>query len=387
MEYRHGYRYPVDSTDGHAFFVSQRIRLNLGYTDSLVQTFLSIQDTRVWGDRTITSPEASFGLAEGWVQLHLAPNWFIKAGRQELSFGDQRLIGPAQWRQAARSHDVLLVSYLRDNWKWQLAGAYNQNAERLSSTSYGINQYKAMGVFQVERHKGNLTGYLLSIADGTQNLYAGNEEMDVRITNGLHVQYAISKLELSSAYYMQNGIRFIDGEDLMASMWNSTMAYSFGNWNVELGYDILSGQDSSSEKYSAFDNLYGSRHAFYGNMDYFISFPFDIDEGGLRSLRLNASYTCTEKHQFEVGFYSFQLDQPVRDVLSGQLTGRSLGKEFDFVYSFDIRDDVHLQFGQSFYITTEDLSIVKGGNANTTNYFSYLMLDVNPIIFRSGKNH
>ena len=104
-----------------------------------------------------------------------------------------------------------------------LAGAFNQNAERLSSTSYGISQYKALGVFQAKRYSGPLKGFFLVIADGTQNLYAGTDEMDWRFTSGGSWSYPIGLFTFQAGGYSQNGVRFVDGRSLFAYMLNGSV--------------------------------------------------------------------------------------------------------------------------------------------------------------------
>jgi hypothetical protein len=382
VEYRNGYRFPIDSGATDAFFISQRTRLNLSYTDTLLETYLSLQDVRVWGDEAILSDDPSFGLAAGWIGLKLKHHFHLRAGRQELSFADQRLIGPAEWRQQARSHDALLIGWNSEQWKLQLAAAFNQNAERLASTSYGLNQYKAMTVLYAERTKGALTGHFLGIADGIQNLYSGGEEMDWRFTNGVQLQYQYNSWNFKLGGYTQNGVRFLNGRTIRAHMLHAGITYKINNITIEGTYDLLSGQDTSAT-YTAFDNLYASRHRFYGFMDYYTSFPFDMKEGGLQALALQFQYNQKDKHIWRADIHHFLLDEPVLDVFTGVASGRQLGNELDLLYTYNLREDIHISLGHSFYFPGEDLDLIKGGDTRLISTFSYLMLDVHPSLFKS----
>ena len=154
-----------------------------------------------------------------------------------------------------------------------MAGAFNQNAERLSSTSYGISQYKALGVFQAKRYSGPLKGFFLVIADGTQNLYAGTDEMDWRFTSGGSWSYPIGLFTFQAGGYSQNGVRFCGWTQPLCLHAEWFCRVSAQQLSFTLGYDILSGNDSiGSPDYRAFDNLYATRNAFYGRMDYYYSF-------------------------------------------------------------------------------------------------------------------
>lgn len=382
MEFRNGYRFPSDTSSKDAFFISQRTRLNLDYADTIITAKLSIQDVRVWGDQPVFSDDAGLSIAAAWVQWHFARDWYLRTGRQELSFGDKRLIGPAEWRQQARSHDALLLLYQKKAWLFQLAGAFNQNAERLSSTSYGISQYKALGVFQAKRYSGPLKGFFLVIADGTQNLYAGTDEMDWRFTSGGSWSYPIGLFTFQAGGYSQNGVRFVDGRSLFAYMLNGSVGYRHNNWSFTLGYDILSGNDSiGSPDYRAFDNLYATRNAFYGRMDYYYSFPGDMKEAGLHDAWLLVDYKVSYRHQLHGGLHYFQLDKPAFDPDSFEYAGKDLGQELDLWYSFQARHDIQLELGQCFYLPGEDLPLVKGGSPDLLNTWSYFTIRFTPTLF------
>jgi hypothetical protein len=46
---------------------------------------------------------------QAWGELFLTSKLSVKAGRQTISYDDQRLIGFSDWNQQARSNDALLI--------------------------------------------------------------------------------------------------------------------------------------------------------------------------------------------------------------------------------------------------------------------------------------
>ena len=54
------------------------------------------------------------------------------------------LLGNADWNNATRSHDALLLKYTNKEKKfnWHIGGAFNQNGEPLFETNYALNNYK-----------------------------------------------------------------------------------------------------------------------------------------------------------------------------------------------------------------------------------------------------
>jgi hypothetical protein len=382
-ELRNGYRFPAGESSELAFFVSQRTRLSFLYNDTMLDANITLQDVRVWGDETIASDNPGLGIAMAYATLRPFKDFSVRAGRQEISLGDQRLFGMAEWRQAARSHDALWVRWQPGKYDVSAIGAFNQNAERLGSTSYGLNQYKALGILYAKREGALLDVDGIMAADGIQNLYSGGSETDWRYTTGLNVAVDIASFKLFAGQHIQRGTRFIDRKDIRAFMGVAGASYSFGKWRFNFTTEVLSGRDSTSEDYTAFDNLYASRHRFFGYMDYFVSFPFDPDEGGLQHTQLSAAYRPAPQHTIELTGHSFYLEERVRDAATGVLTGKELGQELDLLYTFDMRSDISVTFGHSLYWSTDDLALIKGGDPSIVNHFTYLMLDVRPVFFRS----
>ncbi len=99
-----------DSGDTHAL---NRVRLNLGIRPTgWLKVFVQGQDARIWGNSRVPSAppyKDSMDLRQGYLELGDSDQkaFGLRAGRQELVFGEQRLIGHTSWSNTARSFDAV----------------------------------------------------------------------------------------------------------------------------------------------------------------------------------------------------------------------------------------------------------------------------------------
>src|SRR5438309_1824405 len=115
-----------NSTDESAG--SHRVRVNVGYDLTPdVSFFAQLQDARVWGGECAAPASSSgiscvsasnnigsgFDLHQGFIQLKnvLVPGLSVKAGRQEIFFGDHRLFGNFNWSQIGNSFDAVRLTH------------------------------------------------------------------------------------------------------------------------------------------------------------------------------------------------------------------------------------------------------------------------------------
>src|SRR5437588_9005882 len=110
---------------------SHRLRVNVGYDLTPdVSFFAQLQDARIWGNEGSTAAGAntSTGIAsvsstnqgntgvdlhQGYILLKnvLVPGLSVKAGRQEIIFGDHRLFGNFNWSQIGNSFDAVRLTH------------------------------------------------------------------------------------------------------------------------------------------------------------------------------------------------------------------------------------------------------------------------------------
>ncbi len=141
----HGYKKPIPENVDPAIHIGQRTRLNLQYQYENIKTRLSVQDVRVWGDENVVNPTGVEGknigitdIYEAWVQIGLSEKSFIKLGRQEMKYDDQRHISWRNWWDTGQTYDAVLFSYKNKSTGWQidLSGSYNSKKLDLTGNDY-----------------------------------------------------------------------------------------------------------------------------------------------------------------------------------------------------------------------------------------------------------
>src|SRR5690625_7194136 len=72
------------------------------------------------------------------------PVFSVRLGRQTLVYDDHRILGDVEWTQQARSHDVALIKFHKNDFSGHIGVAYNQDEELLTGTTLNTNTYKSM---------------------------------------------------------------------------------------------------------------------------------------------------------------------------------------------------------------------------------------------------
>src|SRR5947209_2128389 len=119
----------VPANQSNESAATHRVRLNVGYDLTPdVSFFAQIQDARVWGGEAGQGGQAGSGIGavssanqngtgvdlhQGYIQLRnvLVPGLSVKAGRQEIIFGDHRLFGNFGWSQIGNSFDAVRLTH------------------------------------------------------------------------------------------------------------------------------------------------------------------------------------------------------------------------------------------------------------------------------------
>ena len=104
IEGQHGVGY-VDDNDQN--FMLHRYRFGVGVTPTgWLRFYGEAQDARVSGDTTDSTTRDRIDLRQAYVDIgHENAWWDVKAGRQVLAFGSERMVGGSDWTNVARVFD------------------------------------------------------------------------------------------------------------------------------------------------------------------------------------------------------------------------------------------------------------------------------------------
>ncbi|MEO5783395.1 MAG: alginate export family protein [Ginsengibacter sp.] len=379
-EFRKGYKTLSTDTLKAAFFIAQRARLIFEYKKNNITAYTSIQDIRTWGDEEPSKDIAGLSVNELWMELAFKKGFSLKIGRQELVYDDQRLLGNADWNNATRSHDALLLKYANKEKKlyWHTGGGFNQSGEPLFGTAYNLKNYKYLGFAWLKKEFSYAGTYISAIAivNGLNSTVTSSPKSKASLTVGplLNFQKNIFK-GVAGAYYQT-------GKTENNLQLNAFMVNLYAGINKKLiagaGVDYLSGNsnNTASTKSHSFSTLYATNHKFYGYMDYFLNIPADTKQHGLVDYYLRAGVQ-NKKVTYTLDAHRFALAHQYTHTYQTA----ALGTEVDLLTEYKLSPVINLQAGYSMIFATKNMKILKGGNKNNYQGWAFIMLKISPAFF------
>ncbi len=385
-ENKHGFGTLLNTGEDGSNFVSQRTRLNFGFVNEKMKFKVVFQNVRVWGDvGTLSSDDKATALHEAWATYILNSKVSFKFGRQEIVYDDHRIFGSVDWAQQARSHDAFLFKYVPNaNHKIDVGLALNSdsqsNIDNLYSNAAG---YKS---FQYAWYHGNFERFGLSVlALNTGIEYVENEGMsdekqtiDYMQTVGPRLTYASGKFKANAAVYFQTG-KSLD-TDVSASYFSGNLGYKIDdNFNVGVGAEYLSGKDmdDTDADIKSFAPLFGTNHKFNGWMDYFYV-GNHANNVGLIDVYGSINY---KKNKFSAKIIPHFFSSAANVFDGTEKMDNNLGTEIDLAIGYKLTSDITFNAGYSKMFATETMEVLKGGDKDENNSWTWVMITFKPKLF------
>ena len=372
-EYSHGYGTLASEDQKPSLFTSQRTRLNFDYSMDLLKVGIVLQDARVWGSQPqqVSNEDFATSIHQAWAEINLTPVLSIRAGRQELSYDDQRIFGNVGWAQQGRSHDVALFKYTK-KVNVHLGIAHHENTNRTDNLYDGPDAYKDMQFLWINQKLTPITWSLLFLNNGKPVTEVTEQKTNYSQTFGTHLEIPLEKLAFAGNFYFQTGE---DGPRTSLKAYNfmTEMAY----WLTDvtqflIGYEMLSGTDYDIvEKNKSFTPFYGTNHKFNGYMDYFYV-GNHLNSVGLQDAYAKFS-TGINKTAFNVDVHLFASAATISATADNYL-----GTEVDFTITQTLNPVSKISLGYSHMFGSESMEILKGGSKDATSNWAYIMLTVTP---------
>lgn len=392
-EYRNGYGTlaPLDAEP--TGFISHRLRLEAQYKMDVINIFASIQDIRTWGSTSqlnITDPFLS--VHEAWGEVSIDSTWKVKLGRQELNYDNFRFFGNVDWVLQARSHDFLLLKMQTGNTALHLGGGYNQAAESLRETIFGVgNQYKVAQMLWFNHFEKDFNVSMMFWNNGLQ--YVVKDTLGIPLDHGVRymqtlgisdLRYSFSGFTLSGFYYHQFGTdvgnKAVNAFDASAQLSHIYTISPEDNRSIRAtaGFELLSGT-SNTEKTnnSSYSPLFGTNHMHNGYMDLFYVGGRHENSVGLLDLFLRLRYDHNKKFFTSLNVHSFSTSADY--IVDNVALSKGLGTEIDLTLGYVFHESISLQFGYSQFFQTPTFDAIhsRGATSSTQNW-AYLMLVLRP---------
>jgi Alginate export len=388
-EYRNGFKTLLPSGTDAAFFIEQRSRLNTLFTSEKFDVYISLQDVRTWGAVTqvYKSDPSLQNVYQAWASYKFNSKHSLKVGRMELDYDNVRILGNLNWAAQGRSHDLVKYEYKGNGIALHAGAAFNQDTAtpepaKLSNTYYAVSgNYKTMQYawFHKDWEKSGLS--LLFLNNGVQS--TADSSVNFSQTLGFYGTRNLGNIGFEYDAYYQLG-KNASGVDVGAYMFGANVTFGKKKpHNVSVGFDYLTGDKANTtDKYEAFNPLYGTHHKFYGYMDYFYVGNSHKNKG-LVDFFVKAKFKTGEKSSLVTHAHQFLSQSRITNESNKDLSS-SLGVEMDIVYALNLTPGVVLNAGYSRLFQSGSLEFLKNVTDPKAASWAWVMIDFKPTLFTTN---
>jgi Alginate export len=263
----------------------------------LVRLGFSAHDARAFGFRfrdDLDSTADKLDVRQAWIELGEKEDsgWKVRLGRQELSFGDERLIGAdSEWSNIGRSFDAVRVSFRSGDMGFDLFTAAPVIMQYRSWNRTHPSE-RIQGAYAWLQRRGTVLGaYEFRTSDGQGGI--------LRHTFGTHVRGDLGhgfdhNVEVALQRGKIAGLRIRS----WAGHWElgKTLSRRDSAPRLWVEYNYASGDaDASDRRHGSFNDLYAAAYNKYGMSDPFSARNLQNAEVGLehpagRHVRVTAGF-------------------------------------------------------------------------------------------------
>ncbi|MBO7138083.1 MAG: alginate export family protein [Bacteroidaceae bacterium] len=398
------YRGGMESEDTESeLSVNDRVRLSFGWERKNISMKIAAQHIGLWQNGSGKGTVGKLALHEAWAGMTFGNGFFAQAGRQELSYDDERLLGAHDWAISGRTHDALRVGWENPWHKVHAIVSFNQTAEMADNIVYtnstSAKLYKNMQTLWYHYTASTMPFEISGIFINQGSNDIQQDKLRYMQTLGTYMTYKWPNISADLSLYYQLG-RDRAGADIRAYRMSGNVSWAFlPKWTATLGDDYLSGSDGYPGTNRTFNVLYGSHHKFFGAMDNFTY--SNIPLYGLNDLSARVNYNLGSRHfDVSLAFHwlitgrrinnylknpTEELTDPVKILIMRRYNGKyrfsqNLGQELDLQVNYCPWRNVTIQGGFSLMLATETMQLIKG-TTDDVQRFAWVSLNLNPTIF------
>ncbi len=390
--------------------LGQRARIILKFNSPKLQTKISFQDVRMFGQNKNTgtvwgsTDGAALAIHEAWAKYMFVNNdkkqFGIKLGRQEFKY-DARLMWNKNWKFQGAAYDGVMLECDNKDFglKWNLGFAYN-SVDYMGTADF----FRTLGVFNVTKSFDKLAKINLI------NLYEGFEQDQVlangtqdstyfRNTVGINPIITVSGLKFDAGFYYQMGKSADLQGSTAAMLYSANLSYKIdlGNKktvNVGAGYDSYSGRAyddvSDADVNKAFTSPYAGAHKYFGNTDFQLKMFGKGHGANDINLKLTGKIKTTSI-TLAAHMISFAETAAYTNATGANVEFTTVGNNIDLVVKHGLGKKMAVLAGYSMMMPSDDYTTYTLGydgtnavEAKTHNYI-WVMFSFEPNLFKSVK--
>ncbi len=365
--YRMEYRSSFDFDDASDVFHLSRVRLNANITPvENVRIFIQAQDARLY-ESNFKGPirdalfEDRFDLRQGYIELK---NIFelpltVLVGRQELSYGEERLVGGFNWSNVAQSFDALRLRHENENFKVDIFAAQKVITEddHFNERDHKDNFYGIYGTWtKIKNHVVDVYTFIRDTENARRFSRAEAPATMDEVTFGTRLKGSYEQgwdYQIEIAGQAGN----YGSGDIEAFALISQVGYTFKECpttpRLFFEYAHASGDDDPGDgDRGTFDNLYPTNHLYYGWAD-FVSlqnindFEFGFDFKPIKNLKVICSLHLFYLDEEEDALYNAGR-APIRFDSTAKASS-TVGQELDILAKYKFNNHLWGMLGYSHF--------------------------------------
>lgn len=352
---------------------------------SFLTGYLQFMDTHALGLPThvvAANMRDAFDLRQGYLDFHERPGGVpieIIAGRQELKFGSERIIGISDWTNNSRSWDGF-DARIGDKNRIDIfsTSVVAVHPTSLDKHGAGLNFHGAYGSITTWIPKVHLSPYVLVHTARGVTSNQGIKGNEIETTFGAEIEGSLpTHFDYEANASLQRGS--YSNNSIHAGQTFDKLSYTLAKvpWTPRLGgeFDYATGNNNANANVIAtYDQSYPSNHNAFGLVDLFgyqniRQERINLDLGPSKNFTMLFQGGFLDLAQKNDSIYSGSGSVTLKPPTGGFAT-TSLGQEFDASAKYVFHDHFVANIGVGHLFPGEVLVDNKHGAAETIGYFS-----------------
>jgi hypothetical protein len=357
------------------------LRSRLGVQASLSQrahVFVQVQDARTFGEEAGTTDGSAdrLDVHQAWLQYG-APlgsyEWSVRAGRQEIMIGNERLIGAVGWSNTGRSFDGARLAFGRGSGGWTvsaLAVTVEERGRRFTGAEPERDDHVLVGALA------ELDPLELFVLHDREAAYRDAIGVDRTTLGGRITSPQLRGVTAAVEGAYQLGNQLLDtsepvAQDISAYYAGARLDYATALRAlpaVGIGLDYLSGDETpGDDTYRAFNTLYATNHKFYGYIDFFLDPAARTQDRGLIDGIAAATLGLPRELRLDLAAHGFWTQRPIVPDAD-----RLIGYELDVTLPVRLGVGQQLQLGYSAFRNGPVAPLLGLGRDRAWSHWAYL---------------
>lgn len=370
--------------DNNNFYYLHRLRLNAGAEAApWMRFYAEVQDSEAPGYGVQPAPTNvvnPLDVRQVYVEFGAKTSgWNFRAGRQELIYGEERLVGASNWGNVGRSFDAARLSYMtksaRLDWFGGTVVAPIKGFDRFSKANQLYGFYSS---FKNVIPKGVFEPYWLwksSVTVKDEHGHTGHWNV---YTYGVRMLGPLpGRFDYNTDAAIQNG--HAAGDKILAGAVHGQVGYKLKAGTkaprIYGEYNYASGDGNATDgNRNTFDQLYPTNHNKYGTDDRIGWRNIHDVAGGVEWPFAKGWKWISEYHQFWLASVqdSLYTEAGAVFVRNPKATSRHVGQEIDNGINWQINSRLQLGAGLAHMFAGEFLRQATKGSDSTYPYIVWL---------------